>query len=81
MQNHKRALVLTSFMALLAATPAFGAEQAPAPAEPPSTPPSGLPGGFPVLAIPVVIVIGAAVALSTDDNTAEPFSGTATGTR
>ena len=49
------------------------------PAEPPRTP-AGAPAGFPVLAIPLAIVIGAAVAVGTKDDEAVFPTGTGTGT-
>ena len=52
------------------------------PAEPPRTPSTGAPAGFPVLAIPLAIVIGAAVAVGTqDDEAVFPASTGTTGTQ
>ena len=84
MKNYKRALI-ASLLALSASMPAMAAEPgtpAVKPADPPATPAGAPTTGFPPLAVPLVILVGAAVGLAVSDNDADfsivSTSGTAT---
>ena len=73
MKNYKSALIM-SLMALSASMPLMAGEPGTMPvkpAEPPATP-SGAPAtGFPVLIVPTVIILGAAIGLAVSDNDAD----------
>ena len=74
MKNYKSALIM-SLVALSASMPLMAGEPGTMPvkpAEPPATP-SGAPTttGFPVLIVPTVIILGAAIGLAVSDNDAD----------
>ena len=73
MKNYKSALIM-SLMALSASMPLMAGEPGTMPvkpAEPPATPSGTQTTGFPVLIVPTVIILGAAIGLAVSDNDAD----------
>ena len=73
MKNYKSALIM-SLVALSASMPVMAGEPGTTPikpAEPPATPSGAPTTGFPVLIVPTLIVVGAAVGLAVSDSDAD----------